>query len=64
MTNPFKELGRPRLERPQGVLLGGSFQCQECDVCVHEARYLDEISVLTWQCPEGHISKIEKFNIG
>ena len=62
--NPFEELGRPKLENPQGEEVTGAFSCQECDDVVTTARYLDEVSVLTWICTEGHISSIEGFNLG
>lgn len=63
MVNPFKELGKPKLDNPRGEEVGGAFSCQECYEVVHEARYLEEIKVLTWICPDGHISKIEDFHI-
>lgn len=63
MSNPFKSLGRPKLENPQGEEVSGAFQCQECYETVTTARYLEEVSVLTWKCSADHISKIEGFNI-
>lgn len=63
MPNPFKDLGKPRLENPEGEEVGGALQCQECYEVVTEGRYLEEVSVLTWKCSKGHISKIEGFSI-
>ena len=66
MKNPFEDLGKPRLENPQGEEVGGAFSCQEigCYSTVTTARYLEEVEVLTWQCADGHINKIEGFKIG
>lgn len=66
MHNPFEDLGRPRVENPRGEEVEGTFGCQEfgCYENVTVARYLPEVSVLTWECPAGHINKIEGFDIG
>lgn len=66
MRNPFEDLGKPRLENPEGEEVGGAFSCQErgCYSTVNTARYLEEVQVLTWKCEQDHINKIEGFQIG
>lgn len=66
MHNPFEDLGKPRLENPQGEEVEGQFSCQEhgCRNFNKVARFIAEAKVLTWQCEDGHISKIEGFDIG
>lgn len=63
MRFTYGELLAPVLANPQGELVEGAFTCQErdCWLVVHEARYLEEVNVLTWICPEKHISKVEDF---
>lgn len=61
--NPFTELGRKRLQKPKGEEVEGTFVCQTCYAQSHEARYLEEISVLTWVCPNEHTNKVEDFSI-
>jgi hypothetical protein len=39
----------------------GPLQCQKCHVPVSTGLYSAEAKVLTWKCPEGHISKMENF---
>ncbi len=65
MRNPFEEIMQPRLDNPRGEEVEGSFSCQEagCYGCAHEARYLHEVKILTWECPDGHINKIEGFKL-
>lgn len=65
MRNPFEDLGKPRLENPQGEEVTGAFSCQErgCYEVARSARYLEEVKLLTWKCSDGHISKIEGFVI-
>jgi len=66
MRSPFLELQREPLENPQGEEVEGSFSCQErgCNSTVSNARYLEEVQILTWECAEGHINRIEGFHIG
>lgn len=63
MRFTYGELLRPVLENPQGELVEGQFTCQrdDCWENVFEARYLEEVNVLTWICPKQHISKIKDF---
>lgn len=63
MRNPFLALGKPKLENPAGEEVEGAFSCQEdgCWNVAQEARYLEEIEVLTWKCKDGHISKLKGF---
>lgn len=66
MRNPFEDLGKPRIENPQGEEVEGAFSCMEdgCYSTVGTARYLEEVKVLTWLCANDHINKIEGFKIG
>lgn len=65
MRSPYDDLGKPRLDNPQGEECEGAFTCQEdgCDKVATEARYLREVQILTWLCPDGHLNKIEGFRI-
>jgi len=40
---------------------GGQFSCQEryCDGYALVARYFPKSKLLTWECADGHISKME-----
>lgn len=66
MGNPFMRLGEPRLENPKGEEVTGAFSCQEddCYEVASTARYLEEVSMLTWKCKDGHMSRLEDFNLG
>lgn len=63
MRNPYKELFKPVLENPDGEPVTGAFTCQEddCWSTVKDAKYIEEIKVLTWKCSKGHISKLEDY---
>ena len=65
MRNPFADLGKPRLaEQPEEV--EGSFSCQtaRCYTSpVSEAKYIRQIKMLTWVCPDGHVNRIEDFDL-
>lgn len=63
MRNPFEDLSVPRLENPEGEEVEGQFSCQErgCYEVAREARYLEELKILTWACKYGHVSKIEGY---
>ena len=65
MRNPFAELGKPTVENPRGELIEGQFTCMEegCWKVVKEARYITEVKLLTWVCPNEHVSKIEGMNL-
>jgi hypothetical protein len=51
-------------ELPQGVPVGGSFQCHTCSTQADEAQYYPNESKLAWMCPESHVSFIENFSLG
>jgi hypothetical protein len=59
MPSPFDLIGKPVLENPKGEPVEGAFSCSECYSVVGDARYLDEVELLTWKCPEGHINSIK-----
>lgn len=63
MNNPFEQLMGEKKENISGEIVSGAFACQTmaCEQTVTEARYLDNEGLLTWECPEGHISKIENY---
>ena len=65
MRNPYEELFKPELENPQGEDVEGAFSCQErdCFSTVGQAKYLEELRILTWICKENHLNKIEGFNL-
>lgn len=65
MQNPFEHLGKPRPAKPEGELVEGLFDCTEkgCYEKAKEARYLREVSLLTWKALCGHVSKIEGFKL-
>lgn len=39
----------------------GEFDCQQCDGFAEGAKYDHIKHTLTWYCPDGHKSMIEKF---
>jgi hypothetical protein len=62
LNNPFESLS-PKV-KPQDVEYdewGGQFSCQtpRCNGYATVARYLKKQHLLTWQCQEGHISRME-----
>jgi hypothetical protein len=63
MINPFLELKGKKVKQPSGEIVEGTFWCQEhgCYSVVTEAKYLDELGILSWECRKGHINKIEGF---
>ena len=58
--NPFV-IKKPKAEDLTYDEWGGQFSCQErgCDGYAKVARYFKNVRLLSWQCQEGHISKIE-----
>lgn len=58
MRSPFDDLGKRREPVATGELVEGAFSCQECDYVVTEARYLTANKLVTWKCPDGHLSKV------
>jgi len=65
MRSPFDDLGKTRVENPQGEEVGGAFACQtpKCYSISREARFIRELELLTWECEDGHINKVEGFKI-
>ena len=44
------------------MVIGGVFQCQECDVVVDKATYDQKENKLFWSCSVGHKSAVS-FNL-
>lgn len=64
----FDALGPTKKEKeeiPEFEIVGGRFTCQErgCWEPTHEAKYFEDARLLTWKCPDGHISKITDFDL-
>lgn len=62
--SPFDTLGENlRAAETQWDYWEGNFACQSegCFKNAHEAKYSRKNQLLTWQCPDGHISKIEDY---
>lgn len=61
MKSPFDDLGHTREPEPEGEEVTGAFSCQgdDCFLVVTTGRYLSANHVLTWKCPEGHLSKVD-----
>lgn len=60
MRSPFDDFGKRREPVPEGELVEDSaLSCQEtgCHYVVTTGRYLSANKILTWQCPDGHLSK-------
>lgn len=62
--NPFAALKKTPKVKPEDVLYdewGGQFSCQttRCNGYALMARYFKNQQMLTWQCQQGHISRIE-----
>jgi hypothetical protein len=64
LRDPFENLAGPK-NNIELEDVEGSFDCQDmfCEHTVHEAKYSPDKEVLTWRCPDGHISTIEGFSI-
>lgn len=66
MPNPFESLfnNKPKEEDLQFDEWGGQFSCQSsgCNGYAKVARYFRKTKLLTWQCEDGHISRIEDMN--
>jgi hypothetical protein len=60
----FVAAGAKPPEKPQGMSLDGTYNCQLCGVQVDQATYYPVDSVLVWICPEGHKSFIKGFSLG
>lgn len=61
MNNPFASLGQPSPDEVEYEEVSGAFTCEECWDVVHTAKHIESVSVLTWICKHGHVSKIEGF---
>lgn len=60
MRSPFDDLGKTRLNEPEGEIVTGAFTCskKDCWAVATEARYLGEVKTVSWICPKcGTISK-------
>jgi hypothetical protein len=61
VRSPFDDLGKTREPEAEGELVEDSaLSCQEegCHYVVTTGRYLPANQILTWQCPDGHLSKV------
>lgn len=54
MPNPYEMLGKKQIDWED---CEGDFGCQHCPTVVHEAKYYEAETLLTWKCPNGHVSK-------
>jgi len=68
MTNPFADLGKEKQVEEAATdyeLIGGSLTCQSsgCWAVVHEGKYFASELLLTWICPEGHISHVKDIEL-
>lgn len=61
-SNPFEELfGKPKPQPEEFDEWSGQFSCQTagCYGYANIAKYFPKLKLLTWQCQDGHISRIE-----
>lgn len=60
-SNPFAALGKPKVGKVEYDEWGGAFTCStpHCWKVVGIAKFIRDEGILTWQCPDGHISTIE-----
>jgi len=62
----FDALG-PTKKKQDSVfeVIEGRFTCQrdDCWEAAHEAKYFEDVLLLTWKCPAEHISKITDYEI-
>jgi len=62
-NNPFSFRPQPAKQVPVNDVetWGGDFECRtfKCHERVTEATYYREHKRLVWECPQGHVSKIE-----
>ena len=65
MSNPFKDLKKPKKEELDFEEWGGQFSCQKyidgkpCNGWSNVAKYFPKEKLLAWQCQDGHRSFIE-----
>lgn len=44
-------------------VIDGSFGCMDCSLDADEAKWYHDSKTIVYVCPEGHVSKIENFNL-
>lgn len=61
----FDELGAPAKVEEKFEIVEGKFSCQrdDCWESAYEAKYFEDVKLLTWRCPDGHLSKILEFDL-
>jgi hypothetical protein len=61
MPNPlesFLNKYKSGTEEVSGINVSGSFQCQECEDVVQDAKLSYEDKVIQWTCTLGHFSQV------
>ena len=60
MENPIESLGPPKVQI-EAEDVEGTFSCMtaRCYRVATEAKYIRANRLLTWKCPDGHISRTE-----
>lgn len=64
MHSPFEHMV-PVENASKFEIINGAFDCSEmtCEHTMYEAKYSESDSLLTWKCPDGHVSSIEGYSI-
>lgn len=63
MPNPFEQLMGKKKENIETETVSGAFACQTltCEYVVNEAKLITDEGILSWECPDSHMSKLENF---
>lgn len=63
MVNPFEQLQGKKKENIETEIVSGAFACQTftCEYVIYEAKLIADEGILSWECPDGHMSKLENF---
>lgn len=67
MANPFKQLKQEfllnKFEAEGWEEVDGPMQCQTkgCRLVAQEGKYSETLKIVTWKCPEGHVSRLENY---
>ena len=63
MKNPFEDIISDRAKEEDFEDIGGAMECQTCREVVTEGKYFTNLKLLTWQCSQEHISRIEDIDL-
>ena len=59
----FKKQESQSGDKPEGIMIKGTYTCQFCYDFVLEGKYFPTDSVLSYKCDKGHLSIVENFGM-